>query len=148
MRVLVRTRTVPANARGGDEFVDLDTLFCRSDVVSLHCPLTPQTHHLVNAGRLACMKSTAFLINTGRGSLVDEPALAAALNSGRLAGAAMDVLSVEPPPSNHPLLTARNCLITPHHAWATRAARQRLLRETVENLRAFLAGQPRNVVNG
>ncbi len=127
--------------------VELDVLFRESDVVSLHCPLTPQTAKLINARRLALMKPTAFLLNTSRGPLVDEPALADALNSGRLAGAALDVLSVEPPPADNPLLTARNCLITPHLAWATRAARSRLMRIAVENVRAFLQGKPQNVVN-
>lgn len=129
------------------QFTDLETLFRRSDVVSLHCPLTPQTHSLVNAERLDWMKPSAFLINTGRGLLVDETALATALNSGRLAGAGLDVLSVEPPPANHPLLLARNCLITPHQAWGSLAARRRLLRVAVANVRAFLAGKPQNVVN-
>jgi glycerate dehydrogenase len=127
--------------------VELDALFRESDVVSLHCPLTPQTTRLINAQRLALMKPTAFLLNTSRGSLVDEMALANALNSGRIAGAALDVLSVEPPPADNPLLTARNCLITPHLAWATRAARSRLMQIAVENLRAFLQGKPQNVVN-
>ncbi len=127
--------------------VELETLFRESDVVSLHCPLTPQTAKLVNARRLALMKPTAFLLNTSRGPLVDEPALAEALNSGRIAGAALDVLSVEPPPADNPLLTARNCLITPHLAWATRAARSRLMQIAVENVRAFLQGKPQNVVN-
>ncbi len=145
MRVLVHTRRPPPPP--AVEFVDLETLFRRSDVVSLHCPLTPETRHLVNAGRLAWMKPTAFLLNTGRGPLVDEAALADALNQGRLAGAGLDVLSVEPPPANHPLLTAKNCLITPHLAWATGAARARLLAVAVENVRAFLAGTPQNVVN-
>lgn len=128
-------------------FVDLETLFRESDVVSLHCPLTPQTERLVNAARLALMKPTAFLLNTSRGPVVDEPALAAALNEGRLAGAGLDVLSVEPPPPEHPLLRARNCIITPHYAWATGAARRRLMQVSVENVRAFLAGRPQNVVN-
>src|SRR5205085_11067698 len=124
MKVMAHSRS-----RGSDvlpvpvDFVDLETLFRRSDVISLHCPLTPETKHLVNAERLSWMKSSAFLLNTSRGSLVDEPALADALNSGRLAGAGLDVLSVEPPPVNNPLLQARNCVITPHLAWATRAAR-------------------------
>ena len=147
MNVLVHTRTVPTPVPACVEFVDQESLFRRSDVVSLHCPLTPETRHLVNAARLACMKPSAFLINTGRGPLVDEVALAQALNSGQIAGAALDVLSVEPPPANNPLLQARNCLITPHHAWATRAARERLLRVVVENVRAFLEGRPQNVVN-
>jgi glycerate dehydrogenase len=128
-------------------FVDRETLFRQSDVVSLHCPLTRQTQDLVNAQRLGWMKSTAFLINTGRGPLVDERALADALNSGRIAGAGLDVLSVEPPPADNPLLHARNCVITPHLGWGTLASRRRLMHVAVENVRAFLAGQPRNVVN-
>ena len=127
-------------------FVELDTLFRESDVVSLHCPLTPQTANLVNARHLALMKPTAFLLNTSRGPLVDQAALADALNSGRLAGAALDVLATEPPPADNPLLTARNCIITPHLAWATRAARARLMKIAVENVRAFLQGRPQNVV--
>jgi glycerate dehydrogenase len=127
--------------------VDLETLFRTSDVVSLHCPLTPQTQQLVNAERLAWMKPTAFLLNTSRGPLVDETALAEALNAGRLAGAGLDVLSVEPPPASNPLLHAKNCLITPHNAWGTRAARQRLMTIAVANIRAFLNGTPQNVVN-
>lgn len=128
--------------------VDREFLFRQSDVVSLHCPLTPETKHLVNADRLAWMKPTAFLINTSRGQLIDEAALAQALESGRLAGAGLDVLSSEPPPADHPLLTAKNCLITPHIAWATRAARARLMAATVDNVRAFFADKPQNVVNG
>jgi glycerate dehydrogenase len=127
-------------------FVELDALFRESDIVSLHCPLTPQTAELVNAQRLALMKPTAFLLNTSRGPLVDERALADALNSGRIAGAAMDVLSKEPPSADNPLLTAKSCLITPHLAWATRAARSRLMKIAVENVRAFLQGRPQNVV--
>ncbi len=129
------------------KFVDLETLFRTSDVVSLHCPLTPKTQQLVNTERLAWMKPSVFLLNTSRGPLVDEAALAAALDSGRLAGAAVDVLSSEPPPADNPLLRARNCLITPHNAWGTHAARARLLHVAVDNVRAFLAGKPRNVVN-
>jgi glycerate dehydrogenase len=127
--------------------VDLDTLFRESDVISLHCPLTPDTQGLVNRARLGLMKPTAFLINTSRGPLVDEAALADALNAGRIAGAGLDVLRVEPPRPDNPLLTAKNCFITPHIAWATRAARARLLESVVANVRAFLAGQPQNVVN-
>jgi len=133
---------------GGDPAcVDLDTLFRESDVVSLHCPLTPETKGLVDARRLAMMKPTAFLVNTARGPLVDEAALAAALNAGQIAGAAVDVLSVEPPPASNPLLTAKNCVITPHVAWATRDARRRLIDVTAANLAAFAVGQPQNVVN-
>jgi glycerate dehydrogenase len=126
--------------------VPLETLLCDSDVVSLHCPLTPETRGLINSARLALMKSSALLLNTSRGLLVDERALAEALNGGRLAGAGLDVLSVEPPPAANPLLQARNCIITPHLAWATRAARARLLKLAIENVRCFLSGHPQNVV--
>jgi glycerate dehydrogenase len=127
--------------------VGLDELFSQSDVVSLHCPLTPATAGLVNAARLARMKKTAFLINTSRGPLIDEQALATALNEGRIAGAGVDVLSVEPPAPDNPLLAAKNCVITPHIAWATRAARQRLLQASIDNLAAYAAGAPRNLVS-
>lgn len=144
--------TVPSHSGRRHEsnlaVVDLDYLFSESDVVSLHCPLTPETKHLVNAERLARMKPTAFLLNTSRGPLIDEAALADALNSGRIAAAALDVLSMEPPPADNPLLTAKNCLITPHNAWAMRAARARLMKTSVDNVRAFLAGTPQNVVSG
>jgi glycerate dehydrogenase len=131
----------------GAEQVSLDDLFCRSDVVSLHCPLTAETQGLVNAERLALMRSSAFLINTSRGPLIVDAELAAALESGRLAGAAVDVLSAEPPAADNPLLTAKNCFITPHNAWAAGAARVRLLERSVANVRAFLDGRPENVVN-
>ncbi|HOC55085.1 MAG TPA: D-2-hydroxyacid dehydrogenase [Verrucomicrobiota bacterium] len=127
--------------------VELDSLFRASDIVSLHCPLTSETAGLVNASRLALMKPTALLINTSRGPVVDEPALADALNSGRIAGAALDVLAVEPPPADNVLLGARNCIITPHLSWATRAARARLMKIAVGNVRSFLQGAPQNVVN-
>ena len=127
--------------------VDLDDLFARSDVVSLHCPLTPETTGLVSAFRLTSMKPTAFLINTSRGGLIDEHALADALNRGRIAGAGLDVLSVEPPPADNPLLRARNCVITPHNAWATQAARRRLMQAAIDNLRIYAAGVRQNVVN-
>ena len=126
---------------------DLERLFRASDVISLHCPLTPETKHLVNAKRLGWMKPTAFLLNTSRGPLIDEPALAQALNEGRIAGAGLDVLSVEPPVTDNPLFTAKNCFITPHIAWATRAARSRLMDAAVDNVRAFLSGKPKNVVS-
>jgi glycerate dehydrogenase len=128
------------------QWVPLEELFRRSDVLSLHCPLTPQTRGLVNAERLSWMKPSAFLLNCSRGLLIDELAVAEALNSGRLAGAGLDVLSVEPPPFENPLLRARNCVITPHFAWATRSARLRLMKVAVENVRAFLQGHPQNVV--
>lgn len=125
---------------------DLDELFATSDVVSLHCPLTDSTRHLVNAERLAMMKPSAILINTGRGPLVDEKALAEALDSERIYAAGLDVLSSEPPAADNPLLTARNCFITPHLGWATKEARERLLSIAADNLRGFLAGDVRNNV--
>lgn len=126
--------------------VDLDTLFRESDVVSLHCPLNDSNFRLVNEQRLQLMKPTAFLINTSRGPLIDEKALADALNAGKIAGAGLDVLSREPPDADHPLLKAKNCYITPHIAWATRAARQRLMDIAVANVGAFVNGRPQNVV--
>ncbi len=127
-------------------YVDVDTIFRESDVVSLHCPLTSETEELVNAERLAAMKSSAYLINTSRGGVIHEQDLADALNEGRIAGAGLDVLSVEPPPVSNPLLTAKNCLITPHIAWASRAARQRLIAATSGNIHGFINGSPQNVV--
>jgi glycerate dehydrogenase len=124
----------------------LDNLFTRADVISLHCPLTPETTGLVNRERLKLAKASAFLINTSRGGLVVEEDLAEALNQGRLAGAAVDVVSREPARPDNPLLAARNCLVTPHIAWATREARRRLLEATFHNIRSFLAGQPTNLI--
>lgn len=147
MRVVAASRTRPAELPDGVEWVTVEELFRRSDVVSLHCPLTPETQSIICDRTLAWMKPTALLINTGRGGLVDEAALARALNEGRLAGAGADVLSTEPPAPSNPLLAAKNCVITPHCAWATRAARQRLLDITVANVQAFQAGRPIHVVN-
>jgi glycerate dehydrogenase len=141
MKVLSHRRTP------GPEDVDLDTLLAASDVVSLHCPLTPQTRGLINGERLARMKPGALLINTGRGPLIEELALAEALASGHLGGAGLDVLSIEPPAADHPLLQAQNCLITPHVAWASRAARTRLIEATATNVAGLLAGEPIHVVN-
>ena len=146
MPVLCHTRTPPATPPEGVRFCDLDTIFRESDIVSLHCPLTPETEKMVNATRLALMKRGAYLVNTARGGLVDDLALADALNAGKLAGAMLDVLTEEPPLPEQPLLRARNCLITPHHAWATREARTRLMAVALANLKAFLAKQPQNVV--
>ncbi len=129
------------------DFVDLDTLFTTSDVISLHCPLTEESRHLVNAQRLASMKRGALLINTARGPLVDEVAAAAALASGQLGGLGTDVLSTEPPAKDNPLLTAPNCLITPHIAWATRKARANIVHLAAQNLAAWQKGEARNVVN-
>jgi len=145
MDVLVATR------KPGEEkrvtFVEPDVLFSQGDVVSLHCPLTPRTEKMVDERRLGLMKPSSFLINTARGPLIDENALARALNEGRIAGAALDVLSSEPPPAGHPLLSARNCVITPHLAWATLAARKRLVETAIANIRAWVEGKPVNVVN-
>lgn len=145
MRVVAATRS-PRRLKGIEE-LPLDEVFRQADFLSLHCPLTPDTRHLVNAERLALMKPTAFLVNTSRGGVVDARALAAALAAGRIAGAGVDVLDREPPPADDPLLTAPNCWVTPHLAWATREARSRLLDTAAGNVRAFLDGQPRNVVS-
>lgn len=147
MQVLAYDVAPPDPPPAGVAFVDLDEVFRRSDVVSLHCPLTLDNQYLVSVEKLALMKPTAMLINTSRGPLVDEAALADALREDRLAGAGLDVLAVEPPVADNPLLSVKNCYITPHIAWATQAARKRLLDVTVANVRAFLAGQPQNVVN-
>ncbi len=126
---------------------ELEALFAAADVVTLHCPLTPANAGFVDSRLLGCMKPTALLINTARGGLVDESSLVAALTAGRLAGAALDVVPVEPLPDDSPLLRAPNLLLTPHMAWATQAARRRLMRMTAANVRAFLAGRPQHVVN-
>lgn len=146
MKVLVNRRDTSEPLPEGRLYADLQTLFAESDVVSLHCPMTAENREFVNQALLDTMKPTAWLLNTSRGGLICETDLAAALNEGRLAGAALDVLGQEPPLAGNPLIGARNCLITPHIAWASREARQRLLNQTVQNLAAFLAGKPANVV--
>ena len=148
MKVIACDVTELSQMPEGCKAAELNDVFAKADVLSLHCPLTPQTEKLVNAERLSLMKPTAFLINTSRGSLIDEQALADALNGGKLAGAGVDVLSTEPPAKDNPLLSAKNCHITPHIAWASRAARQRLLSIAIDNVAAFVAGKPQNVVNG
>ena len=142
MQILAHRRT----ASDDPQFVSLDRLLSESDVVSLHCPLVPDTKELINAAKLAQMKPSAFLINTARGALIHEPDLAAALNTERIAGAGLDVLSVEPPLASNPLLSARNCVLTPHIAWATRNARLRLLEVTAANIRSYLLNRPQNVI--
>ena len=129
------------------EWLPVDEVFTRADFLSLNCPLTPETDKVVNAERLKKMKSSAIVINTGRGPLVDEQALADALNNGTIAGAGLDVLSTEPPAGHNPLLSAKNCVITPHIAWASREARARLIAVAADNLSSFWSGFPQNVVN-
>jgi len=145
MDVIAAQRT--PQAIEGIQTDSVENVFKNSDVISLHCPLTTETRHIVNARRLALMKSSALLINTGRGDLVDERALARALHSNQIMGAGLDVLSQEPPSIDNPLLSAPRCIITPHIAWATRATRQRILSLTLENITAYLAATPKNVVN-
>lgn len=138
----------PRRNLSGEPYVELDTLLERSDILSLHCPLFPETQHLINRETIAKMKDGAMLINTARGALVEESALAQALNAGKLRGAAVDVVSQEPMTPDNPLLSCKNCIITPHIAWAPVESRQRLLDCVVENIRSYLAGHPQNVVNG
>lgn len=145
MRVLVHTRTHPA-VIAGIELVSWEELLKEADVVSLHCPLTPQTQGLINTSTLALMKPSAFLINTGRGPLIVEADLAKALTEGKISGAGLDVLCVEPPLADNPLLAAPHCFITPHLGWATKAARIRLMNVVAANLAAYLKGEPQNVV--
>lgn len=147
MRVLASKRTWKEPPSAGIEAAETDDIFRRSDVISLHCPLTDATKHLIGERTLGLMKREAIVINTGRGPLVDEAALAKALNEGRIGGAGLDVLSVEPPKEGNPLIGAKNCLITPHIAWASRESRARLIEITAANLQAFLNGEPVNVVN-
>jgi len=145
MRVITHSRT-PRKSPDA-EFVDMDTLLAKSDFISLHCPLFAENTKMVNAEFISKMKDGSFLINTARGGLLDEQAVADALTSGKLAGAAVDVVTEEPMKEYNPLLTAPNCIITPHIAWAPKESRQRLLDCCVENIRAFLQGTPQNVVN-
>lgn len=147
MKILAHSRSQCQEGLILAEYVDLDTLLANSDVISLHCPLFPETEKLINACTIGKMKDGAILLNTSRGGLVDEAALSGALKAGKLRAAAVDVVSAEPMNADNPLLTAPNCIITPHMAWAPIESRQRLLNCTVENIRAFLNGDPQNVVN-
>jgi len=144
MRVLMASPSYPS---GGEDLSPLDEVTAGADILSLHCQLTASNARMVDAEFLRRMKATAFLVNTARGGLIDEGALAHALASGIIAGAALDVLAVEPPPADHPLCALPNCLVTPHIAWMGPNARRRLIAITAQNIRAFLAGQPVNVVN-
>jgi glycerate dehydrogenase len=147
MRVLANdsNQTNPP-AYDGFEWSGVDELLAQSDVVSLHCPLLPETNGLMNRERLNTMKRSAFLLNTSRGPLIVEQDLADALNNGVIAGAGLDVLPVEPPVAGSPLFKAKNCLITPHIAWATREARARLMGIAVDNLAGFIKGEPKNII--
>lgn len=146
MKVLASRRRWAQPPPVGVTAATTDEIFAQSDVISLHCPLTDETKHLIGERTLGMMKPSAFLVNTGRGPLVDEAALAAALERGQIAGAGLDVLSVEPPTAGNPLIAAPNCMITPHFGWATREARARLIKQVAANLAAWQAGQPVNVI--
>jgi len=148
MKVIAYKPTPPDNPIEGIRMTDLDSIFRESDFLSLHCPLTEDNKHMVNSRRLALMKPGAFFINTSRGPLVDESALYRVLEKNEIGGAGLDVMENEPPPENHPLYRLENCHITPHIAWATRAARNRLLHTAVDNLQRFLHGEIQNCVNG
>ncbi|MDE6083681.1 MAG: D-2-hydroxyacid dehydrogenase [Muribaculaceae bacterium] len=147
MKVITATSKSPDKLPQGVEKVSLDQLFELSDVLSLHCPLNDDTRGMVNAGRLSMMKPSAILINTSRGPVIDEDALAKALRDGTIAAAGLDVLSTEPPCSKNPLIGAPNCFITPHLAWASLEARQRLVKIATDNVAQFLHNTPVNVVN-
>ncbi|MBL7700177.1 MAG: D-2-hydroxyacid dehydrogenase [Chitinophagaceae bacterium] len=144
MHVIYNSRHEKPGAPG--KFASIETIFSESDVISLHCPLTQDNMQFVNARLLNLMKQSAFIVNTARGQLINERDLADALNSGKIAGAGLDVLSQEPPRSDNPLLNARNCVITPHNAWMTKEARQRILAVTIENVKAFSEGRAQNIV--
>jgi glycerate dehydrogenase len=147
LKILLAARP---GARSSDGRIPLERLLPQADIVSLHCPLTPETRNLINAQSLALMKPTAFLINTARGALIDEAALIEALRKKRIAAAALDVITQEPPPADHPIIAAAkerdNLIVTPHTAWSAREARERLLNEVKENIAAFLQGGDRNRV--
>lgn len=147
MKVIAYNRSQCEEGKAIADYVDLDTLFAESDLISLHCPQTPDTVNLINTETIGKMKDGAMLINTARGGLVDENALVAALESGKLRYAAVDVVSQEPMRADNPLLSTRKCIITPHIAWAPIESRQRLLDCVVENIRSFINGAPQNVVN-
>jgi len=146
MKVIASHKHPERDKMEGVTFVDERTCFREADIISLHCPLNEKNAKFVNKELLAIMKPTAFLINTSRGGLINEPDLAEALNNERIAAAALDVLSTEPPVADNPLLHTKNCLITPHVAWATFEARSRLMNVVVNNIKAFLEGKAQNVV--
>ncbi|ANR70093.1 hydroxyacid dehydrogenase [Selenomonas sp. oral taxon 126] len=147
VRVLAYSRTERPEGRACADYVPLDDLIAQSDFIFLHCPLTPETEGIVNAANIARMKDGVIIVNNGRGQLVVEADLAAALTSGKVAYAAVDVASTEPIRADNPLLTAPNCIITPHISWATKEARARIMQMTAENVKSFIDGKPMNVVN-
>ena len=147
MRVLAAGSRVCPEGEAIAEYVELDRLLAEADVLSLHCPLFPETEKLINRDTLAKMKDGAILINNSRGGLLDEQAVADALNSGKLYAAAVDVVTQEPIVGTNPLLTAKNCIITPHISWAAAECRQRIIDITAANISAFLNDRPQNVVN-
>jgi len=146
MNVIVNTRTI-SNTNLNVKFVSKEEIFKNSDFLTLHCPLTDETKEIINKNTLELMKTSSFLINTGRGGLVNEKNLADALNLGNIAGAGLDVLSNEPPKEDNPLINAKNTFITPHVAWASYEARNRLMNVTINNVKSFIEGNPINVVN-
>ena len=147
VRVLAYSRSERAEGRALADYVPLDTLFQKSDFIFLHCPLTPETDGIINAANIAKMKDGVIIVNNGRGQLIMEEDLAAALTRGKVAYAAVDVASSEPIAAENPLLHAPNCIITPHISWATKEARERIMQMTADNVRAFMDGKPTNVVN-
>ncbi len=147
MTIIAKHKHPERDKMEGVDFVDTDNLFRNSDIISFHAPLTAENTGLINTRQLEKMKSTALLINTARGGFIIEEDLKSALETGTIAGAGLDVLSAEPPAEDHILIGVKNCLITPHVAWASVEARQRLMNETVQNVEAFLRGDPRNVVH-
>lgn len=147
MEVITYSRSVRPEGLEIAEYVDLDTLLARSDVISLHCPLFPETEKMINPQTIGKMKDGVILLNTSRGGVIDEQAVAEALKSGKIRAAAVDVVSEEPMRRDNPLLSAPNCIITPHMAWAPMETRMRLMGVVAENIRGFLEGAPRNVVN-